>query len=161
MDDRVKFVRLRKPFLALLSGAVLACGESGPEQSSVEGIWQLRTVNSQSLPALSEALQGQMTGGLLRLVPGTTWTAYCVDRGAGEPVPLRRGGGFQDLGNGRGVGLYYTSSGAGTVPSDTLTVSGDEATLHFRQGASVTDVLRFERTAGGETSPGETPAACP
>ena len=91
-----------------------------------------------------------MTGGVLRLVTGTTWTEYCVDRGAGEPVPLHRGGGFQDLGNGRALVLYYTSSGAGTVPSDTLTVSGDEATLHFRQGASVTDVLRFERIAGAE-----------
>jgi hypothetical protein len=57
--------------------------------------------------------------------------------------------------------LYYTSSGAGTVPSDTLTVSGDEATLHFRQGASVTDVLRFERIASVQTSPNETPGACP
>jgi hypothetical protein len=102
-----------------------------------------------------------MTGGILRLVPGDTWTEYCVDRGAGEPVPLHRGGGFQDLGNGRALVLYYTSSGAGTVPSDTLTVSGDEATLHFRQGAAVTDVLRFERIANAQTSPNETPRACP
>ena len=161
MRRRVKLLRLREPFLALLSGAVLACGDSGPEQSLVEGIWQLRTVNGEDLPALSEALQSPMTGGVLRLVTGTTWTEYCVDRGAGEPVPLRRGGGFQDLENDRALVLYYTSSGAGTVPSDTLTVSGDEATLHFRQGASVTDVLRFERIADAETSPGETPGACP
>jgi hypothetical protein len=161
MDRHVKLVRLREPFLALLAGAVLACGDSGPDQSPVEGIWQLRTVNGQGLPANSAALQGPMTGGILRLVPGDTWTEYCVDRGAGEPVPLRRGGGFQDLGNGRALVLYYTSSGAGTVPSDTLTVSGDEATLRFRQGASMTDVLRFERIAGAETTPGETPGACP
>src|SRR5262245_61329476 len=162
MRCRVKpLLALREPLLTLLSGAALACGESGPEQSSVEGVWQLRTVNGQSLPALSAALQGPMTGGVLRLITGTTWTEYCVDRGAGEPVPLHRGGGFQDLGNGRALVLYYTSSGAGTVPSDTLTVSGDEATLHFRQGASVTDVLRFERTAGADTPPGDTPGACP
>lgn len=160
MRRRVKLLRLREPFLALLSGAVLACGDSGPEQSLVEGIWQLRTVNGEDLPALSEALQSPMTGGVLRLVTGTTWTEYCVDRGAGEPVPLRRGGGFQDLGNGRALVLYYTSSGAGTVPSDTLTVSGDEATLHFRQGAAMTDVLRFERVGNAETSPSETPGAC-
>jgi hypothetical protein len=161
MDRRVKLVRLREPFLALVAGAVVACGNSGPDQAPVEGIWQLRTVNGQGLPANSAALQGLMTGGILRLVPGDTWTEYCVDRGAGEPVPLHRGGGFQDLGDGRALVLYYTSSGAGTVPSDTLTVSGDEATLRFRQGASMTDVLRFERIAGAETTPGETPGACP
>lgn len=160
MDRRVKLVRLREPFLALVAGAVLACGESGPDRSPVEGIWQLRTVNGQSLPATSAALQGPMSGGVLRLVTGTTWTEYCVDRGAGEPAPLHRGGGFQDLGNGRALVLYYTSSGAGTVPSDTLIVSGDEATLHFRQGAPVTDVLRFERIAGAEKAPSETPGAC-
>ena len=101
-----------------------------------------------------------MSGGVLRLVPGTTWTEYCVDRGAGEAAPLRHGGGFQDLGNGRGLVLYYASSGAGSIPSDTLTVSGDAATLHFRQGAPVTDVLRFERIAGVEMTPSETPGAC-
>jgi hypothetical protein len=83
-----------------------------------------------------------------------------VDRGAGELAPLRHGGGFQDLGNGRGLVLYYASSGAGSIPSDTLTVSGDAATLHFRQGAPVTDVLRFERIAGAEMPPSETPGAC-
>jgi hypothetical protein len=153
-------VKLRVPSLALLYCLVLACGESGPAPSPVEGIWQLRTVNGQRLPATSAALQGPMTGGILRLVPGDTWSEYCVDRGAGEPVPLHRGGGLQDLGNGQALVLYYTSSGAGTVPSDTLTVSEDEATLHFRQGASVADVLRFERIAGAETSPNETPGAC-
>ena len=153
-------MRLASPLPALLAGAVLACGESGPEQSAVEGIWQLRTVNGQSLPATSAALQSPMAGGVLRLVPGTTWTEYCVDRGAGEPAPLRQGGGFQDLGNGRALVLYYASSGAGSIPSDTLTVSGDQATLRFRQGAPVTDVLRFERIAGAETAPSETPGAC-
>jgi hypothetical protein len=83
-----------------------------------------------------------------------------VDRGAGKAASLRHGGGFQDLGNGRGLVLYYASSGAGSIPSDTLTVSGDAATLHFRQGAPVTDVLRFERIAGAEMTPGETPGAC-
>jgi hypothetical protein len=57
--------------------------------------------------------------------------------------------------------LYYASSGAGSIPSDTLTVSGDAATLHFRQGAPVTDVLRFERIAGAEMTASETPSACP
>jgi hypothetical protein len=147
--------------LALLSAAVLSCGESGPEQSAVEGIWQLRTVNGQTLPATSAALQGPMMGGVLRLVPGTTWTEYCVDRGAGEPALLRHGGGFQDLGNGRGLVLYYASSGAGSIASDTLTVSGDKATLRFRQGAQVTDVLRFDRIAGADMPPSETPRACP
>ncbi len=151
----------RAPFLALLSAALLSCGESAPEQSSVEGIWQLRSVNGQSLPATSAALQSPMTGGVLRLVPGTTWTEYCVNRGAGEPAPLRHGGGFEDLGNGRGLVLYYASSGAGSIPSDTLTVSGDAATLRFRQGASVTDLLRFDRIAGAEMSASETPGACP
>ena len=102
-----------------------------------------------------------MTGGVLRLVTGTTWTEYCVDRGAGEPVPLRRGGGFQDLGDGRGLVLYYTSSGAGTIAPDTFTVAGDGGTLHFRQGGAVTDELRFERIAGPEMTAGETPPACP
>jgi hypothetical protein len=161
MHRRVKFVRLREPFLALLCAAVLACRDSGPEPWPVEGIWQLRTVNGQSLPASSAALQGLMTGGVLRLVPGNTWTEYCVDRGAGEPVPLHRGGGFHDLGDGRGLVLYYTSSGAGTIPPDTFTVVGDGGTLHFRQGAAVTDVLRFKRIAGADTTPGETPGACP
>lgn len=161
MDRRVKLVRLREPFLALVAGAVLACGESGPGQSAVEGIWQLRAVNGQGLPANSAALQGPMTGGILRLVPEDTWTEYCVDRGAGEPVPLHRGGGFQDLGDGLALVLYYTSSGAGTVQPDTLTVSGDEATLRFRQGAPVTDVLRFERIAAAGAGPRETPSACP
>jgi hypothetical protein len=160
MDRRVKLGRHREAFLALVAGAVLACGESGPDQSPVEGIWQLRAVNGESLPATSAALQGLMTGGILRLVTGTTWTEYCVDRGAGEPVPLRRGGGFQGLGSGRALVLYYSSSGAGTVPSDTLTVSGDEATLHLRQGAAVTDVLRFERIADAETTASDTPGAC-
>ena len=160
MDRRVKLLRLPEPVLALLAGAALACGDSGPEPWPVEGIWQLRTVNGEGLPATSEALQGLMTGGVLRLVTGTTWTEYCVDRGAGEPVPLRRGGGFQDLGNGRALVLYYTSSGAGTVPSDTLTVSDGSATLHFRQGAAMTDVLRFERIAGAKTAANATPGAC-
>lgn len=151
----------RALFLALLSAAVLSCGESGPEQSPVEGIWQLRTVNGQSLPAASAALQGPMAGGVLRLVPGTVWTEFCVDRGSGETVPLRRGGGFQELGNGRALVLYYASSGAGSIPSDTLTVSGDNATFHFRQGASVTDVLQFDLIAGAETTPSETPSSCP
>ena len=57
--------------------------------------------------------------------------------------------------------LYYASSGAGSIPSDTLTVSGDRATFHLRQGAPVTDVLRFERVAGSETSQSATPPACP
>ena len=147
--------------LAWLSGASLACGESGPEQSPVEGIWQLRTVNGQALPATSGALQGPMAGGVLRLVPGTTWTEFCVDRGAGETVLLHRGGGFQELGMGRGLVLYYASSGAGSIPPDTLIVSSNEATLHFRQGAAVTDVLRFDRIAGAEMTPSETPRACP
>ena len=151
----------RSLLLGTLSTAVLSCGESGPEQSSVEGIWRLRTVNGRSLPATSAALQGLVTGGVLRLVPGSTWTEYCVDRGAGEPVPLRHGGGFQDLGNGRGLVLYYASSGAGSIPSDTLSVSGDEATLHLRQGAAATDVLRFGLVAGAEMPPSETPTACP
>jgi hypothetical protein len=151
----------RALFLALLSGAVLSCGESGPEHSPVEGIWLLRTVNGQSLPATSVAFQGPVAGGVLRLVPGSVWTEFCVDRGSGETVPLRRGGGFQDLGNGRALVLYYTSSGAGSIPPDTLTVSGDEAALHLRQGASVTDDLRFDQVAGAETTPGETPGSCP
>ena len=150
----------RALFLALLC-AVLSCGESGPAQSPIEGIWQLRTVNGQSLPATSAAFQGTLAGGVLRLVPGTVWTEFCVDRGSGQTVPLRRGGGFQELGNGRALLLYYSSSGAGSVPSDTLTVSGDEATLHFRQGASVTDDLRFDQIATAETAPGETPGSCP
>lgn len=74
-------------------------------------------------------------------------------------VPSERG--FQELGNGRGLVLYYASSGPGSIPPDTLTVSGDKATLHFRQGASVTDVLRFDRIAGAEMTPSETPRACP
>ena len=160
MNRRVKLVGRREPFLALVAGAVLACGESGPDQSPVEGIWQLRAVNGESLPATSAALQGLMTGGILRLVTGMTWTEYCVDRGAGEPAPVHRGGGFQDLGNGQALVLYYSSSGAGTVPSDTLTVSGDEGTLHLRQGAAVTDVLRFERIADAETTASDTPGAC-
>jgi hypothetical protein len=151
----------RALFLALLSGAVLSCGESGPEQSPVEGIWQLRTVKGQSLPATSAALQGTVAGGVLRLVPGTTWTEFCVDRGSGETAPFRRGGAFQELGNGRALVLYYASSGPGSIPPDTLTVSGDQATLHFRQGASVTDVLRFDRTGDAEVNPSETPDACP
>jgi hypothetical protein len=158
---RVKLRRHRALTAALLFGAVLSCSDAGPESSSLEGVWRLRTVNGGVLPAMSAALQGLMSGGVLRLVPGTTWSEYCVDRGAGEPVLLHRGGGFQDLGDGRGLVLYYTSSGAGTVPADTLTVSGDEATLHFRQGGPVTDVLRFERIAGTEMAAGETPEACP
>ncbi len=154
-------LKKRPLYFALLSSALMSCGESGPEQSAVEGIWQLRSVNGQSLPATSAALQSPMTGGVLRLVPGTTWTEYCVDRGAGEPAPLRHGGGLEDLGNGRGLVLYYASSGAGSIPSDTLTISGDEATLRFRQGAPVTDVLQFDRIADAETSPSETPGACP
>ena len=150
----------RALFPVILSVGGLSCRDSGPEPFPVEGIWQLRTVNGQTLPATSSALQGPMSGGVLRLVPGTTWTEYCVDRGAGEAAPLRHGGGFQDLGNGRGLVLYYASSGAGSIPSDTLTVSGDAATLHFRQGAPVTDVLRFERIAGAEMTPSETPGAC-
>ncbi len=102
-----------------------------------------------------------MAGGILRLIPGTSWTEFCVDRGSGETVPFHRTGALQDLGNGRGLVLYYASSGAGTIPPDTLTVSGGEATLHFRQGASVTDALRFERIAGAEMTPSETPGACP
>lgn len=102
-----------------------------------------------------------MSGGVLRLVVGSTWSEYCVDRGAGEPVPWRRGGGFQDLGNGRALLLYYASSGAGTVPSDTLTLSGDAATLNLRQDAGVTDRLRFERMAGAEMPAEDTPGACP
>ena len=81
----------------------------------------------------------------------------------GEPASRRRcigAGDVQDLGNGRALVLYYTSSGAGTVPSDTLIVSGDEATLHFRQGAPVTDVLRFERIAGAEKGAERAPGAC-
>ena len=151
----------RAHFLALLSGAVVSCGESGPEQSPVEGIWQLRTVNDQSLPATSVALRSPMAGGVLRLVPGTSWTEFCVDRGSGETVPSHQSGGFQELGNGRGLVLYYASRGPGSIPPDTLTVSGDKATLHFRQGASVTDVLRFDRIAGAEMTPSETPRACP
>ena len=151
----------RPLYLALLSIALVSCGESGPEQSPVEGIWQLRTVNGQTLPATSAALQSPMAGGVLRLVTGTTWTEYCVDRGAGELAPLRHGGGFQDLGNGRGLVLYYASSGAGSIASDTLTVSGDQATLQFREGAPVTDVLRFDRIAGAEMTPSATPRACP
>ena len=84
----------------------------------------------------------------------------CVDRGAGEPALLRHAGGFQDLGNGRGLVLYYASSGAGSIASDTLTVSGIQATLHFRQGSPLTDVLRFDRIAGSEMTPSETPSAC-
>ena len=57
--------------------------------------------------------------------------------------------------------LYYASSGAGSIPSDTLSVSGDEATLHLRQGAAATDVLRFGLVAGAEMHPSETPTACP
>jgi hypothetical protein len=57
--------------------------------------------------------------------------------------------------------LYYASSGAGSVPADTLTVSGDQATFHLRQGAPVTDVLRFDRIGDAATSPSETPPACP
>jgi hypothetical protein len=152
---------MNRLFLVLLSGAILSCGESGPEQSPVEGIWQLRTVHDQDLPAPSAALQGSMAGGILRLVPGSVWTEFCVDRGAGETVPLRRGGGFQDLGNGRALVLYYSSSGPSSIPHDTLTVSGSEATFHFRQGASVTDVLRFDRIAGAEMTPSETPGSCP
>ena len=56
--------------------------------------------------------------------------------------------------------LYYASSWAGSIASDTLTVSGVQATLHFRQGAPVTDVLRFDRIAGAEMPPSETPSAC-
>ena len=151
----------RALFLALLASAVLSCGESGPEQSPVEGVWQLRTVNGRSLPATSAALQGPMAGGVLRLVPGTSWSEFCVDRGSGETVLFRRGGGFQELGNDRGLVLYYASSGAGSILPDTLTVSGDQATLHFRQGASVTDVLLFDRIASAEMAPSETPRACP
>jgi hypothetical protein len=151
----------RVAFLALLSAAVLSCGESGPEQSAIEGIWQLRMVNGQSLPATSAALQGTMAGGVLRLIPGTTWTELCVDRGSGETTPLRRGGAFQDLGNGRALVRYYASSGAGSVRSDTLTVSGDQATFRLRQGAPVTDVLQLDRIGGAGTSPRETPPACP
>ena len=48
MDCDVKpGVKLRRLALALFSGAALACSDSGPEPSSVEGIWQLRTVNGQ------------------------------------------------------------------------------------------------------------------
>ena len=82
----------------------------------------------------------------------------------GVPVRRRRcgaGGGFQELGNGRALVLYYASSGPGSIPPDTLTVSGDKATLLLRQGASVTDVLRFDRIAGAEMTPSETPPACP
>jgi hypothetical protein len=32
---------------------------------------------------------------------------------------------------------------------------------YFRQGAAVTDVLRFDRIAGAETTQSETPPACP
>ena len=156
----IRFVN-RTLFPVILAVGGLSCRDSGPEPFPVEGIWQLRTVNGQALPATSSALQGPMSGGVLRLVPGTTWTEYCVDRGVGEAAPLRHGGGFQDLGNGRGLVLYYASSGAGSIPSDTLTVSGDAATLHFRQGAPVTDVLQFDRIADAETSPSETPGACP
>jgi hypothetical protein len=46
--------------------------------------------------------------------------------------------------------LYYASSGAGSSPPDTLTASGDKAMLHFRQGASVSDILRFDRIASAE-----------
>ena len=146
----IRFVN-RTLFPVILAVGGLSCRDSGPEPFPVEGTWQLRTVNGQALPATSSALQGPMSGGVLRLVPGTTWTEYCVDRG----------GGFQDLGNGRGLVLYYASSGPGSIPSDTLTVSGDAATLHFRQGAPVTDVLQFDRIADAETSPSETPGACP
>lgn len=150
----------RAHFLALLSGAVVSCGESGPEQSPVEGIWQLRTVNGQSLPGTSAALRSPMAGGVLRLVPGTSWTEFCVDRGSGETVPFHRTGAFQELGNGLGLVLYYSSSGPGSIPPDTLTVSGDKATLHFRQGATVTDILLFDRFASAEMTPSETPSAC-
>jgi hypothetical protein len=150
----------RALLLALLSAVVLSCGESGPELFSVEGIWRLRTVNGQRLPATSAAFQGPMAGGVLRLVSGSVWTEFCVDRGTGETVPVRRGGGFQEIGDGRALVLYYASSGAGSVPSDTFTVSGDEATFRFRQGASVTDDLRFDRIAGAEMTPSETPGSC-
>jgi hypothetical protein len=102
-----------------------------------------------------------MAGGILRLVPGTSWTEFCVDRGSGETVPFHRTGALEDLGDSRGLVLYYASSGAGTIPPDTLTVSGDHATLHFRQGASVTDLLGFDRIAGPEMTASETPGACP
>jgi hypothetical protein len=151
----------RALFLPLLSAALLSCGESGPEQSPVEGIWQLRTVNGRSLPATSAAFRAPMAGGVLRLVPGNVWTEFCVDRGSGATVPFRRGGGFQELGDGRALVLYYASSGAGSIPPDTLTVSGGEATFHFRQGASVTDDLRFDRVAGAKTTASETPGSCP
>jgi hypothetical protein len=150
----------RALLLALLGGAILSCGEFGPEQPPLEGVWQLRTVNGQGLPATSAALRGPLAGGILRLVRGSVWTEFCIDRGSGETVPLRRGGGFQELGNGQALVLYYSSSGPGSIPHDTLAVSGAEATLHLRQGAPVTDVLRFERIAGAEMSPSETPGAC-
>jgi len=151
----------RALLFALLTGALLSCRESGPEQSSVLGIWQLRTVNGRGLPAPAAALQGSVAGGILRLIPSSTWTEFCVDRGAGALVPLHHGGGFQELGSSRGLVLYYTSTGAGTIPPDTLIVSGDAATLHFRQGASVTDVLGLDRIAGAEMTAAETPSACP
>jgi hypothetical protein len=49
---------LRYVPLSSLAGAALACGESGPDASALEGIRQLRTVNGRSLPAGSLAIQG-------------------------------------------------------------------------------------------------------
>jgi hypothetical protein len=148
-------------FPTLLAAAALSCSGFGPERATVEGIWSLRTVNGQRLPATSAALQGLVAGGVLRLVAGSTWTEYCVDRGAGQTAPLRRGGGFEDWGNGRGLVLYYSSSGAGSIPTDTLTVSVEHATLYLRQGGAIADTLRLERIGGREMTTAETPSACP